>query len=170
MPAVITNGYSRLRTGWVPGQPLEENAAMQGISTPGNHCGSMSTHSRTLFWSACAMLLILACLSAGCSSSTGPAPSAAATQTPASGGNTIAIRNFAFSPSTLTVKAGTTVTWTNDDSSPHQLASDAGSPVAFSSPSLANGASFTFTFSQAGTYPYHCTIHPSMKGTLVVQA
>jgi plastocyanin len=130
----------------------------------------MSTHSRTLFWSACAALLILACLSAGCSSSTSPAPSAAATQTPAAGGNTIAIRNFAFSPSTLTVKAGTTVTWTNDDSPPHQLASDAGAPVAFSSPSLANGASFPFTFSQAGTYPYHCTIHPSMKGTIVVQA
>ena len=125
VPAVLTHGFAWLSTGRGLGQTPGENAAMQVYFNSGDHCGIMSTHSRTLFWSACAAL-ILACLSAGCSSSTSPAPSAAATQTPAAGGNTIAIRNFAFSPSTLTVKAGTTVTWTNDDSPPHQLASDPG--------------------------------------------
>jgi hypothetical protein len=61
------------------------------------------------------------------------------------------------------------VTWVNNDSPPHALASDAGSPVAFSSDPLATGASYTFTFTQTGTYRYHCSIHPSMTGTIIVQ-
>jgi hypothetical protein len=76
---------------------------------------------------------------------------------------------FAFDPPALTVKTGTAVTWVNNDSPPHALASDAGSPVAFSSDPLATGASYTFTFTQTGTYRYHCSIHPSMTGTIIVQ-
>jgi plastocyanin len=86
-----------------------------------------------------------------------------------SGSNLVTIKNFAFSPAILTIKTGTTVTWTNQDGAPHQVASDPGTPVAFSSDSLANGASFQFTFTQPGTYAYYCTIHPSMKGTIIVQ-
>jgi plastocyanin len=82
----------------------------------------------------------------------------------------IAIKNFAFSPATLTIKTGTTVTWTNQDGAPHQIASDPGAPVAFKSESLVTGASYQFTFTQAGIYSYHCTIHPSMKGTIIVQS
>nr|WP_320160555.1 cupredoxin family copper-binding protein [uncultured Methanoregula sp.] len=123
--------------------------------------------------SACAIMLILACLFAGCtsySSTPGPATTMAVTPAPATGANTIAIKNFAFSPATLTVKAGTTVTWTNADGTSHTVVSDAGAPSAFTSPSIANGASFPFTFTQAGTYPYHCSIHPSMTGTIIVQS
>ena len=126
----------------------------------------MSTHSRTPVFFACAVLLILACFSAGCYSTPAPAPSAAATPAPAAGGNAIAIKNFAFAPSSLTVKTGTTVTWTNDDSAPHTVVADGG---AFTSPQLATGSSYPFTFTQAGTYTYHCSIHPSMKGTIVVE-
>ena len=76
----------------------------------------------------------------------------------------VSIKNFAFNPSTLTVKVGETVRWTNDDSAPHQIAGGfANSPV------LPQGATFEFTFTTAGTYDYHCAIHPSMKGTIVVQ-
>jgi plastocyanin len=50
------------------------------------------------------------------------------------------------------------------------VASDAGGPVPFSSPTLATGATYQFTFTHAGTYAYHCSIHPSMKGTIIVQS
>lgn len=81
--------------------------------------------------------------------------------------NTVVIQNFAFSPNNLTVKTGTTVTWINNDSTTHTITSDNG---AFqSSGNLNQGAKYTFTFTKAGTYPYHCSIHPNMKGTVVVQ-
>jgi plastocyanin len=132
------------------------------------HYENMSAHPRQIFYLACMILLVVSCLAAGCSSS--PAPSAATTA-PASGGggNSVTIKNFAFDPSTLTMKAGTTVTWVNNDGASHALASDAGSPEAFSSSSLSTGASFTFTFTRPGTYNYHCSIHPSMTGTIIVQ-
>jgi plastocyanin len=86
------------------------------------------------------------------------------------GGNSITIKNFAFYPSSLTVKTGTVVTWVNQDGASHTIVSDTGSPAAFSSDSLSTGASFPFTFTQAGTYTYHCSFHPSMKGTIIVQS
>jgi amicyanin len=116
----------------------------------------------------CAVVLVLACLCAGCFSPQAPQQPSPATPAPVNPANAIAINNFAFSPATLTVKAGTTVTWTNEDSVPHTVVSDAGSAVVFTSPALATGSSFPFTFTQAGTYTYHCSIHPSMKGTVVV--
>jgi plastocyanin len=67
------------------------------------------------------------------------------------------------------VKTGTGVTWTNQDPAPHAIVSDTGSPASFSSGSLATGASYTYTFTRAGTYTYICSIHPSMKGSITVQ-
>ena len=81
--------------------------------------------------------------------------------------NSVVIQNFAFSPNSLTVKTGTTVTWINKDSTTHTITSDNGAFT--SSGNLNNGANYTFTFTKAGTYPYHCSIHPDMKGTIVVQ-
>ena len=113
--------------------------------------------------------MILACMAAGCSSY--QIPSATAAPPASTGeGNTIAIKNFAFDPSTLTVKAGMVVTWVNQDGAPHTIVSDTGSPAAFSSDSLSTGTSYTFTFTRPGTYTYHCSIHPSMKGTIMVQS
>ena len=78
--------------------------------------------------------------------------------------NSINIQNFAFSPATLTVKKGTTVTWTNNDSAPHQIKS-----ATFNSGQLGNGQSFSFAFDTAGTFDYSCAIHPSMLGKIIVQ-
>lgn len=86
------------------------------------------------------------------------------------GSNSIAIKNFAFSPAILTIKTGTTVTWMNQDGAVHQIASDPGTPVAFNSGLLDTGKSYPFTFTQPGTYTYFCTVHPSMKGTIIVQS
>jgi plastocyanin len=112
------------------------------------------------------LAMILAVLSAACTAPSGtPAP----TGTPAAGGeNAILIQNFAFSPATLTVKAGTAVTWTNRDGADHTITADPGAPAGFGSGNLASGASYSFTFTSPGTYTYHCSIHPSMKGTIVV--
>jgi len=126
--------------------------------------------SRLVFFLACAMVLVLTCLSAGCSSYQSPAAPTATTPVPAPVANSITIKNFAFSPAMLTVKAGSAVTWTNQDGVTHAIASDSGYPVAFTSDPVASGASYTFTFIQPGTYNYHCSIHPSMKGTIIVQS
>ena len=73
--------------------------------------------------------------------------------------------NFSFTPNSLTVKVGTKVTWTNHDSVTHTVTANQG---AFTSPVLP-GSSFSFTFTKAGTYAYHCMIHPYMMATIVVQ-
>jgi hypothetical protein len=79
---------------------------------------------------------------------------------------TVIIKNFSFQPSTLTVSAGTAVTWENQDSAPHTVSSNA--QGLFDSGTLAPGKKFTFTFSTPGSYGYHCNIHSGMKGTIVV--
>lgn len=79
----------------------------------------------------------------------------------------ITIMNFAFSPDMLTIKVGDSVTWTNQDSVTHQIISDSGAEL--SSDPLAKNTEYSRTFNVAGTYTYHCAIHPSMKGTIVVQ-
>src|SRR5947209_7178051 len=73
----------------------------------------------------------------------------------------ITIQNFAFQPPTMTIPVGTTVTWTNMDSASHTSTSDAGDAVTWSSPLLPTGGTFSFTFTQAGTFPYHCSVHPN---------
>jgi len=80
---------------------------------------------------------------------------------------TINIKNFAFSPSTIIIKAGTKVTWINTDSVPHTITSDSGSLL--NSQQLTSGQSFSFTFNDPGSVNYHCAIHPTMKGSVVVE-
>src|SRR5579872_5846613 len=77
------------------------------------------------------------------------------------------IDNFSFSPATITVKAGTAVTWTNRDDIPHTVVADDKS--SFKSKVLDTGEIFTFTPTKPGTYPYFCSIHPKMTGKLVVE-
>jgi LPXTG-motif cell wall-anchored protein len=79
----------------------------------------------------------------------------------------VAIADFAFSPPMLTITAGDTVTWTNEDPVVHTATSATG---AFDSGDLAQGDSFSFTFTTPGTYAYICTPHPEMTGQIVVQA
>lgn len=79
----------------------------------------------------------------------------------------ISIIGFSFSPANITVKVGATLTWTNMDSAPHTVTSDDGRFA--SSGNLSTNDTYRLTFSEAGTFPYHCSIHPSMKGTITVE-
>ena len=80
----------------------------------------------------------------------------------------VSIDNFSFGPQALTVKAGTTVTWTNKDDIPHGIAS---SNNAFKkSGALDTDDSYSFTFTTPGTYQYFCYLHPHMVGSIVVEA
>ncbi|WP_158807395.1 cupredoxin family copper-binding protein [Beijerinckia sp. L45] len=81
---------------------------------------------------------------------------------------TVTIDNFAFTPATITVDAGTHVTWTNRDDIPHTIV-DAAEPRAFKSPPLDTGESFDHTFGSAGTFRYFCSLHPHMLGTIIVR-
>ena len=79
----------------------------------------------------------------------------------------VQIDQYAFLPQRITVKPGTTVTWTNDDDAPHTIASSA---KVFKSRPLDTGDKFSFTFTTPGTYAYICSVHPYMTGAIVVEA
>jgi plastocyanin len=117
----------------------------------------------------CALFAALVIGLTACNSATGP------------GGPAVSITEYQFSPDTLTVKAGSTVTWTNHGTVDHSVVSDSGTAVTFSSgtlaPAMGGGAygggtgpgGYGLTFHTAGTYPYHCAFHPAqMHGTIVV--
>ncbi len=143
---------------------------------------------RGRLWGARVLLLVLA--AAGCSSPPSvqapsvtfgsmattpgmpsmpnmPADTAVSTAAPAApvAGNAVNIDNFAFAPATLTVAAGSTVTWTNKDEEPHTVVANDGS---FHSPGMGSQATFSFTFPKAGTFDYVCSVHPFMHATVVV--
>jgi plastocyanin len=92
----------------------------------------------------------------------GTTPTAGATAQSTS----VAIKDFEFGPATITIKVGDTVTWTNNGPSLHTVTADDGS---FDSGNVDVGKTFSHTFQSAGTFAYHCTIHPFMKATVIVQ-
>ena len=117
---------------------------------------------------ALAAAVLFICSGCGSSYSTPTTPT-----TPSGGGNgtpvTIvggasALTTTAYSPSPVTIAVGGSVTWTNNDNTTH---TSTGS--TWNSGSIAPGGKYTATFSTAGTYTYHCTIHPGMTGTVTVQ-
>ncbi len=77
----------------------------------------------------------------------------------------VSIENFAFNPAAITAKVGDTITFTNGDSAGHTATLDDGSCFT---PTIASGKSDGLTFTAAGTYPFHCAIHSTMKGTITV--
>src|SRR3989344_8568119 len=83
-----------------------------------------------------------------------------------SNSNNIEIRDFMYSPKTLTISVGETVTWTNYDSMQHTVTSDSGDVL--NSELLGQGKTYSMTFTEAGTYDYHCTPHPYMKGKIII--
>ncbi|HEX8993046.1 MAG TPA: NBR1-Ig-like domain-containing protein [Anaerolineales bacterium] len=93
-------------------------------------------------------------------------PTATATPPATASTASVSIMNISFQPSSLQVKAGTTVTWTNNDNTAHTVTSDTAG--VFDSGTLAVGTAFSFTFTQTGTFAYHCNIHSSMHGTITV--
>lgn len=80
--------------------------------------------------------------------------------------NSVSIKDLMFSPESITVKKGTTVTWTNQDNTSHTITADSGTGP--DSGTLANGKSYSFTYDTAGTFAYHCNFHSDMHGTVVV--
>lgn len=118
----------------------------------------------------------------GTTNTTAATPTTGATSTPTAtaaqtgNGQTVMIMtdssgSFAFSPATLTIKAGTTVTWKNTTAAPHTVTSDDGKSFdsGTSKPIAAQNGTFSFTFTTPGTFAYHCEIHPFMKAKIIVQ-
>ena len=77
----------------------------------------------------------------------------------------VSIQNLSFKPPVIAVQTGTTVTWSNNDSLTHTITASNG---AFDSGKLDPGKNFGYTFNSPGTYDYSCTIHPQMKGQVIV--
>lgn len=130
---------------------------------------------KTLYLALLYVLVIAGLLAAAsCGTSSTTTPGTGAQTSPPPGGTTgpdfkpasVTIQDFAFSPATITVAIGTTVTWTNEDSATHTVTSKTG---LFNSGELSNGASFSNTFTAAGDYEYYCSIHTSMVGHVIVK-
>ena len=138
-----------------------------------------------LAFSLFALIALSACASAQegpvDSDNTAPTPGAVASEpaasAPAAGGGgcttsdeagavTAGMEGFAFQPADVTAAVGETITWTNADSAPHTVTLDDDS---CSTDNIAQGASAGLVFDAAGTYPYHCKIHPNMTGTITIQ-
>lgn len=134
----ITPGQSQHRTAGMPGATGPDTAAR---SAP----GTSSMPNMTMPMSA---------------------PSAETSTRPVAG-NAVAIKNFAFSPATLKVAVGTTVTWTNQDTDPHTVTST-GTGGPLHSAALTTHAAYSYKFTEPGTYAYLCTIHPFMTATVEV--
>jgi plastocyanin len=124
-------------------------------------------------------LVISACSSSGgggssAAASAAGAPSAAASAAgaacaEASGNGTVAVsvKDFSFEPSTINAKVGDTITFSNTGNAPHNATLDTG---GCATPTISPGKSDGLTFTAPGSYPFHCSIHPQMKGTITVGA
>jgi plastocyanin len=114
------------------------------------------------------LIVVIVLAVAACSGGPTPIPPAAASAqaTGGSGGSSaVEIKGLAFNPASITVKAGSKVTWTNNDSTTHTVTLDDNS---VDSGNVNVGSTFDHTFGAAGTFAYHCKIHSSMHGTVTV--
>jgi plastocyanin len=119
------------------------------------------------------VMFATACGGSYSSPSTSPSPTPSPTPTPGGPSSSVAIPagaaslgNGAYTPDGLNIAVGTTVTWMNTDSISHTSTSDVS---GWNSGVVSPGGQFSFAFQTAGTFPYHCTIHPGMVGTVVVR-
>ena len=113
-------------------------------------------------------LVSLSACDSGDSSTTASTFSTVITSTQTSAANvTVTLANFAFSPASLEIKVGDTVTWINKDEVTHTVTGDTAG--IFDSGNLATNATFSYTFTSAGTFKYHCLPHPYMTGTVIVK-
>jgi plastocyanin len=123
--------------------------------------------STTLLATALAALLLLAACSGGGAATTTTTTTAGGSSTSAAGGGQfqVVIDSFAFTPAELTVPVGATVTWVNHQGARHDVVAADGT---FTSPLFGDGEAFSFTFAAPGEYPYVCSIHAGMEGTIIV--
>lgn len=116
------------------------------------------------------LILLLCVFSYGCGANYGNSGSSTTSTTPTTiTGSTaaISISNFLFSPASIIISTGTTVTWTNNDSAPHTATKTSG-PASFDSGTLNQGGTYPFKFTVVGTYEYNCTFHTYMTGKVTV--
>ena len=130
---------------------------------------------------ALSLLVLLAACGGGSTGTGGTTPTTSTTTPPAAtatqAGNAMTVMiitdssgSFAFRPASLTIKTGTTVTWKNTTTVSHTVTSDDGKSFDSGAANpIAAGGTFSFTFTAAGTFAYHCAIHPFMKATIIVQ-
>lgn len=104
-------------------------------------------------------------LVAGCTNPTPQTPPTTPVYTPKT---TILIGSSSVNPQILVIDRGVTVTWLNNDMGRHIVTSDAGDPESFTSPLLENNNRYQFTFTEPGTYGYHCADNAAIKGTIIV--
>jgi len=119
------------------------------------------------------LVVASACANGYSAAAPSPTPAPAPAPAPSEGGTPVSIPlgastlgNRAFAPDQLEIAVGGTVTWTNTDTVAHTTTADQGS---WDSGSVAPGGKFSSTYSTAGTFPYHCAIHPGMVGTITVR-
>ncbi len=122
----------------------------------------MRSTIRRAYLTGCVLPLLLVALAAAAPR---PAP-ARRVPTTRNRPATISIDNFTFKARTITVAAGTSVTWVNHDDVPHKIVT---SDKKISSPVLDTDGKFSYTFTTPGTYEYYCSIHPTMTGTVIVK-
>ena len=135
--------------------------------------------SNRLRFVALALAVVALVVVAGCGGSASAPPATGGSSTTPSGGSAapsdggsasggtgtaVTISNFTFTPADVTVKAGESVTWTNNDSVAHTVTG-----AAFDSGQMAPGATYTHKFDTAGSFDYKCSIHPNMTGKVTVQ-
>jgi plastocyanin len=134
------------------------------------HILEVSVMRRKLVLMQLVAVVVFLALLGGCKKdggSTYSTPTSPATPAPvAPSPNTVVIQGFAFAPNQITVMKGSSITWTNNDAVPHTATADDGS---WDTGNIAAGASKSLTFANAGTFAYHCTVHPMMKSSLIVQ-
>jgi plastocyanin len=127
----------------------------------------MSSMSAAATRSGIALVAVLAAaLLTGCGSSSSET-AATASGSGSGGANSVKVAGYAYEPADLTVSAGTTVTFTNRDSTPHTATSK--TPGAFDSGSIDTGGSGEITLEETGTFEYYCQFHPFMKGKITVE-
>ncbi len=120
-----------------------------------------------------ALVIVLTPGSPGATSRTSSAPTAVSPQAGGKGGTVkVTIKNYTYQPATLRVAAGTTIAWTNEDGTDHTSTADNGGfsgGASFDTGTINQGQTKTATLSKPGSYPYHCSFHAFMHGTIIVK-
>jgi plastocyanin len=129
----------------------------------------MGSATRPRAGAVCLLLAVFAIAIAGCGSSGGTGASSSPSSTAAGGASpqAVTIKDYTFKPAKITVPVGTTVDFSNDDSTAHTATSTESG--VFESGAIQPGKSGTITLKKAGTFTYYCAFHPFMKGTIVVK-
>lgn len=118
-----------------------------------------------MFFLIAILMISNSCNKSSYNTMTGITSNPGTTGTAGPGANEVFIQGMAFNPTTITVAAGTTITWTNKDAIAHTVTSKT---KLFDSGSIGSNGTFSYTFATAGTFSYYCTIHPSMVASVTV--